>query len=93
MLKIKKNGQKVWVTFTFVPNEMVDSVIILGEWNNWTEEPMKLKKSGEYYITKVLSAGNNFQFGYKVNGTQWVNDDESPTVTSPFGSHNSLLEI
>lgn len=93
MLTIKKNGQKVWVTFTFSPNQTVDDVAVSGEWNEWKEEPMKQKKSGEFYLTKVLKAGDIFQFGYKVNGDQWMTEEECPSVHSPFFSQNSLLEL
>lgn len=93
MLTIKKNGQKVWVTFTYVPVLDADSVSVSGEWNGWKEEPMKQKKSGDFYITKVFKAGDNFQFGYKVNGNDWVTEEECPSVLSPFFSQNSLLEL
>ncbi len=93
MLTIKKNGQKVWVTFTFAPAQGVDDVSVSGEWNAWKEEPMKQKKSGDFYITKVLKAGDSFQFGYKVNGNEWVTEEECPSVHSPFFSQNSLLEL
>lgn len=93
MLTIKKNGQKVWVTFTFAPSEPVDGVSVSGAWNDWKEEPMKQKKSGEYYITKVLKSGNTFEFGYKVNEDAWVTESECASVPSPYFSHNSLLEL
>jgi hypothetical protein len=83
MITMKKNGGKVWVTFTFPPVDGVDDVAVSGEWNEWKEEPMKKKKSGDYSI----------QFGYKVNGNDWITEDECPSVLSPFLSHNSLLEL
>nr|MDA3947252.1 hypothetical protein [Helicobacteraceae bacterium] len=76
MLTIKKNGQKVWVTFTFFPLQNVEDVSVSGEWNGWEAEPMKKKKSGDFYITKVLKAGERFQFGYKVNGNDWAIEEE-----------------
>jgi len=93
MVTIKKNGEKVWVTFTFSQLQDVDDVAVSGEWNGWKEEPMKQKKSGDYAITKVLKAGNTFQFGYKVNGREWMTEAECPSVHSPFASLNSLLEL
>lgn len=93
MLTIKKNGQKVWVTFTFSPATAVNDVAVSGEWNEWKEEPMKQKKSGDYYITKVFKLGDSFQFGYKVNGDDWMTEEECSSVSSPFASHNSLLTL
>ena len=93
MLTIKKNGQKAWVTFTFAPTDDVNDVVVSGEWNAWKEEPMKQKKSGDFYITKVLKSGECFQFGYKVNGNDWIIEEECATVPSPFSSQNSLLEL
>ncbi len=92
MIKITKKGNKAWVTFT-LPSTEGESVEICGEWNDWENEPMKVKKSGEFYITKVLKTDENYQFGYYVNGTEWKCDDELGRVTSPYDSHNSLLEL
>ncbi|MCJ7765582.1 MAG: isoamylase early set domain-containing protein [Thiovulaceae bacterium] len=93
MVTMKKNGGRVWVTFTFAPVEGVKEVAVSGEWNGWKDEPMKQKKSGDFSITKVLKAGNIFQFGYKVNGSDWIAEDECPRVLSPFLSQNSLLAL
>jgi len=93
MITIKNNGKKVWVTFTFSANEEVSDVAICGEWSSWKEEPMKQKKSGDYYITKVLKPDSRFEFGYKVNDKEWLTDDACPKVTTPYLSENSLLEI
>jgi len=93
MVSIKKNGQKAWVTFTFSPKEDVNNVVVSGEWNEWKDEPMKQKKSGDFYITKVFKSGECFQFGYKVNGQGWTIEDECACVPSPFASQNSLLEL
>lgn len=93
MLKIKKNGQKAWVTFTLPFMEDVNAVVISGEWSEWKEEPMKQKKSGEFYITKVFKLDESFQFGYKVNGNNWIIDEECDSVDSPFFSRNSLLKL
>ncbi|QSZ41944.1 hypothetical protein GJV85_07430 [Sulfurimonas aquatica] len=93
MLKIKKNGQKAWVTFTLSSIEDINDVVISGEWNGWKDEPMKRKKSGDFYVTKVLRSGESFQFGYKVNGNNWIIDEECDSIDSPFLSQNSLLKL
>lgn len=92
MIKITKKGNKAWVTFS-LPSSEGESVEICGEWNDWESEPMKVKKSGEFYITKVLKTDKNYQFGYRVNGQEWRCDDDLGCIPSPFNSHNSLLEL
>lgn len=92
MVKVTKKGQKAWVTFSIVP-EGVEDVSVCGEWNDWQDEPMKVKKSGEFYITKVLPVNSEYQFGYRINNDQWHHDSELDTVPSPFGSYNALLKI
>ena len=93
MIKTKRNGARVWVTFTYTPAEAVETVLLSGEWNDWKAEPMKRKKSGEFSLTKVLRAGESYEFGYKVNGERWETEAECPSVPSPFASHNSKLEL
>ena len=92
MIKIKKKGKKAWVTFTVLPQD-ANSVDISGEWNGWKNEPMKKKKNGEFYITKIINTDNSYQFGYKLSDGRWICDDSTPKVMSPFNSQNSLLKI
>ena len=92
MIKVTTKGNKAWVTFTIHP-EGASEVQLCGEWNEWENEPMKLKKSGEFYVTKVLPIGSEYQFGYRVNGNQWHCDDELECIPSPYGSQNALLKL
>jgi len=93
MIKTKQNGKKVWVTFSVAPEAGMNEVALCGAWSDWDHEPMKQKKNGEFYLTKVLPAGTTYEFGYKINGTEWVHDNECQTVLSPFGTHNAVLEL
>jgi 1,4-alpha-glucan branching enzyme len=92
VVKVTKKGQKAWVTFSITPDG-VDTASVCGEWNDWQDEPMKVKKSGEFYITKVLPVDNEYQFGYRINNDQWYHDSELDSVPSPFGSLNTLLRL
>jgi len=92
MVKITKRGKKAWVTFTLAP-EGVQSAMLSGAWNDWHKEPMKIKKSGEFYLTKVLATGDSYEFGYVVNDKEWRCDDDLGCVMSPYGSDNSLLVL
>jgi len=93
MIKTKQNGKKVWVTFTVPLEEGMEAVALCGAWNDWLHEPMKQKKSGEFYLTKVLPTGSSFEFGYKINGADWLPEAECATIPSPFGTHNAVLEL
>lgn len=92
MVKVTKKGDKAWVTFSISPTDG-ERVSICGEWNDWQDEPMKVKKSGELYITKVLPMGREYQFGYRVNDNEWRCENELESVVSPFGSKNALLKF
>ena len=91
MVKITKKEKKAEVTFT-APFKEVDNVELMGDWNDWKPEAMKQKKSGEFYLTKTLDIGSDYQFGYHSNGA-WVADETLDKIESPFGSHNSLLKL
>lgn len=92
-MKITKKSGKAWVTFAFQPQNSVGKVEVLGEWNDWEPELMKQKKNGEYYITKVLEEGKSYQFGYRIDDSEWHVDHEMPKQPSPFGSENAVLEL
>lgn len=89
MVKVTKKGNKAWVTFT-APVE--GEVELVGDWNDWEPEAMKVKKSGECYLTKVLKTDTNYQFGYKLS-EEWIVDDETECIESPFGTKNSVLNL
>jgi hypothetical protein len=93
MIRTKQNGKKVWVTFTVAPKEGMNDVALCGAWSDWSHEPMKQKKNGEFYLTKVLPAGSAFEFGYKINGEEWQQETGCQSVPSPFGTFNALLEL
>lgn len=93
MIKTKQNGSRVWVTFTVPSDDGMQDVALCGAWNEWDAEPMKQKKNGEFYLTKIFPVGSRFEFGYKINGSGWMPEGECCTVPSPFGSHNALLEL
>jgi 5'-AMP-activated protein kinase regulatory beta subunit len=79
------------VTFVLTPDETAKEVLLKGSWNDWKPEAMKRNAKGEYSKTKRLKPGR-YEFGYEIDGV-WVCDETLPTVASPFGSRNSLLEV
>ena len=92
MIKSTRRASKVWVTFT-VDAKSAEKIYVKGSWDDWKPKEMKRKKSGEFYLTKVLPAGECFEFGYLDDGGRWFADDSLETVESPFGGTNSLLKL
>ncbi len=93
MIKVTKKGNKAWVTFTLQPEYDAKSASLVGEWSDWQEEKMKQKKNGEFYMTKVLSNSNEYEFRYVINHDEWTNEPQIATIENPYGSSNSILQI
>ncbi len=93
MIKIKKNANKAWVTFTYVPKNDDKSVVLVGSWNNWKEENMKKKKNGDFYLTKILPLGVIYEFRYFIDGKKWANDEDAIEVHNNFGGTNSAIDL
>jgi len=93
MLKIKKNANKAWVTFTLeVPEGTGETVEVAGSWSNWKREKMKQKKDGSFSITKILPSENEYEFRYIVDGI-WQNEPETACRRNAFGTENSIISI
>ena len=92
MIKVTNKGKKAWVTFT-LPSNGIERASLSGTWNDWKSESMRRKKNGDFFLTKVLSTNSSYEFGYTINGKDWICDDTLDCTTSPYGSENSLLEI
>ena len=86
------------VTFK-VDNKTVtgaEKVQIVGEFNNWdtNSTPMKHLKSGEFSETIELNAGQEYQFKYLVNDSEWTIEPEADKVVSnSFNTTNSVLVL
>jgi 1,4-alpha-glucan branching enzyme len=102
MLKKKavKSRQVVKVTFDLprseLPDEIdVDSVHLVGEFNEWDETAVPLKynkKAKAYRATVELEPDQTYQFRYLINGEHWCNDwaaDEY--IPNEFGEDNCVV--
>lgn len=85
------------VTFRFT-KEMVEgaeNVTLVGDFNNWDEKALEMKKlkSGEFTSLLELEKGKAYEFRYLVNGTDWFNDlDADRYVSNRFGAENCVVE-
>jgi 1,4-alpha-glucan branching enzyme len=95
MLKKKFLKTKCKVTFELPSGiaEKVDTVYLVGDFNNWDEKstPMEKKKS-TYAVTMDLDLNREYQYRYLVNEDHWHNDWEADKyVPNPFHGDNSVV--
>lgn len=72
-----------------------ESVVIVGEFNDWKVEEgvqMKKQKNGIFKAVVELESGKEYQFRYLADGSNWINDAEADHyVASPYGVENCVV--
>ncbi|MBW4436869.1 MAG: isoamylase early set domain-containing protein [Pleurocapsa minor GSE-CHR-MK-17-07R] len=84
------------VTFIAPLKWQGESVILAGDFNEWSESthPMKRQKDGSFKVTVKLDTGREYAFRYLVNGTEWHNDDAADRYQpNGFGEENSIISV
>ncbi|HMO04680.1 MAG TPA: glycogen-binding domain-containing protein [Kiritimatiellia bacterium] len=78
------------ITFGFT-NQAAQSVMIAGEFNHWSQEPLRRIRDGEWRITLHLPQGD---YGYKlvVDGV-WLTDPANDQRILNDGVENSLVRV
>lgn len=67
-------------------------VILTGEFNNWNEEQLVMKRvEGGWELPYVLAPGN-YQYKFIADG-QWTTDPGNPHIASLHGHMNSVLSV
>jgi 1,4-alpha-glucan branching enzyme len=72
------------------------SVCLVGEFNGWdfTANPMKRLRSGDFTTTLELAPGREYQFRYLIDESVWENDWHADKYEKgPYGSDNSVIVI
>ena len=91
-VEIAAKVKKATVTFTTQAREDASQATLTGEWDNWEVWTMKRNSDGTFSVKVNIDLGKSYQFGYSIDGV-WTPDDGLPTVTSPFGTNNSILDL
>jgi 1,4-alpha-glucan branching enzyme len=96
---VKQEGREphtVLVTFQFPASIWLDSIYLVGDFNNWDRHSLPLKRSlhNPYWqITLVLPRGRSYQFRYLIDGTTWCNDCSADRyLPNPYGGYNSVVD-
>ncbi|KHE92809.1 MAG: isoamylase early set domain-containing protein [Candidatus Scalindua rubra] len=72
----------------------VESVYIVGDFNNWntSANPMKRFENGDYSTTLDLETGKEYQFLYLIDGSKWKNDwNADKYVKNPYGDNDNSV--
>ena len=79
-------------------NEKIETVRILGDFNNWDRncEPMKNNKIGGFSQVINLESGKSYQFRYLINNSVWEDEPDADTFVPngvEAGEYNSLIRL
>lgn len=95
--KYQPSKENYKVTFSYPANEGINTVQVLGDFNNWdSNQAPKLKKGKEGFSTSLeLNAGNSYEFKYLINDNHWENDSHADQYVPSLyvGIENSLLNL
>jgi 1,4-alpha-glucan branching enzyme len=91
-----KTKETTKVTFTFPASLEAETVHLVGQFNDWSETdlPMKRQKDGSFTLTLDLPKGRDYEFRYLVNTTEWHNDWEADAyIPNPYSGDNSVVKV
>jgi predicted flap endonuclease-1-like 5' DNA nuclease len=96
-----KNESAYNVTFNYnvVAENPVESVKVLGDFNEWSHENafvLKRNKKGDFEGTFKILAGRDYHFRYLVNGERWANEKDADRFEqSPLYAYvdNSVVSL
>jgi hypothetical protein len=87
------NGKSAsWTILEFQPTGDYADVIVKGAWDNWRGNKMRKKKSGAFYIRKMIPTGT-WEYGFECDGENWQVDQGLSTTESPYGSLNNVISV
>jgi len=76
------------------PDNSSKKIYLVGDFNDWDRKknPMIKRKGGSYSTVVELKMGNEYQFRYLIDETQWENDTEADKYV-PSGFPDSLNSV
>lgn len=67
-------------------------IILAGEFNNWNEEQLVMKKNQDGWELPIVLAPGNYQYKFIIDG-QWITDPGNPHLASLDGHINSVIAV
>lgn len=96
--KYFREGSVCSVTFVLPKDAAPDagSVVILGDFNNWSPDthPLSRREEGDFVITLELEAGRAYRFRYMIDGWKYENDWFADRYEpNPYGGEDSVVDV
>jgi hypothetical protein len=89
-------ARRVDVTFTFPADVPADSVVLCGEFTQWTVEGIQLDRGddGIWRAVVALEPGRSYRYRYLIDGERWENGPGADQyVPNPYGSVDSVVAV
>ncbi len=82
------------VTFSLPAEVEAESAAVVGEFTNWEATPMQQLKDGRFKVILELDKGNDYQFRYLLNESEWLNETEADGyVPNPYATENAVVSV
>ena len=87
-----KTKDEVEVTFVFAREDVKKAELLL-DYEGWQAISMKKRRKDNAFVTKVrLPKNEQFQFRYRLNGSEWENDYAADAYwPNEYGADNSVV--
>lgn len=89
-------GGPVDVTFTLPADVQADSVVLCGEFNQWSVEGIQLERDsdGTWRAIVALEPGRSYRYRYMLDGERWENAWHADRYTpNPYGGVDSVIIV
>lgn len=90
---IRRNDNKVRVTFTMPASKNWGCLYLVGKFNEWNESVycMQCAEDGTWALTLELEPGREYQYRFRTLDGRWVNDPTPLLVPMPLESEKLLV--
>jgi len=83
-------GKGVWFVVAYPEAQ---SVTITGDFNSWTDTPLKRGKDGIWTVRLALKPGR-YEYSLKIDGEKWVPDPRADEYVKTYGEQlNSVIYV
>ena len=81
------------VKFTFKSDQIFKTVYVAGDFTDWQDNPIMMKKSrGNTWTAIATMAEGEHEYKFIVDG-QWMLDPDAPRRSNNIGSENSVIRV